>query len=100
MTQSNTERTFQPLTERQWLTTQIVDATFKIHKTLGPGLLESVYEKVFCYELSTRDISFFKQKRVDLLYEELVIEDALRVDIFVDDSIIIELKAQENPHPV
>ena len=106
MTQSNTEKSFMPLTERQqWLTAQIVDTAFKIHTTLGPGLLESVYEKVFCYGLSKRDIPFSKQKRVDILYEELVIEDALRVDIFVEDSIvedsiIIELKAQENPHPV
>lgn len=101
MTQSNTEKMFLPLTERQqWLTSQIIDVALKIHKTLGSGLLESVYEKVFCYELCKRNIPFSKQKRVDILYEDLVIEDALRVDIFVEDSIIIELKAQENPHPV
>lgn len=101
MAQSNTEKIFLPLPERQqWLTGQIVDAAYKIHTALGPGLLESVYEKVFCYELAKRGIAFSKQKRVDILYENLVIEDALRVDIFVEDSIIVELKAQENPHPV
>lgn len=101
MAQSNTERTFLPLTEKEhWLAQQIMDIAITIHKALGPRLLESVYEKVFCYELTKRKISFTKQRRVDNIYDELVIDDALRIDIFVEDLIIIELKAQENPHIV
>lgn len=101
MTQSNTEKNFPELTSREnWLGGQIVDIAICVHKALGPGLLESVYEKVFCYELAKRSIPFVKQRRVDIVYEELVVEDALRVDIFVDDKIIVELKAQENPHVV
>lgn len=101
MTQGNTERTFTPLTEREkWLAEQIVSIAITIHQALGPGLLESVYEKIFCFELAKRNISYQRQKAVSIVYHELVIEDALRVDILVDDLVILELKAQENPHPV
>lgn len=99
MAQSNTE--FLPLTQRErWLTDQIVDIAISIHKSLGPGLLESVYEKCFCYELTKRSIPFLRQKNVEVVYDNLVIDDGLRIDILVDDLIIIELKAQENAHPV
>lgn len=99
MTQSNTK--FLPLgTREQWLANQIVDIAISVHKSLGPGLLESVYEKCFCYELSKRSISFTKQKCVEIIYDHLIIDDGLRIDILVDDLIIIELKAQENSHPV
>ncbi|WP_121353079.1 GxxExxY protein [Flavisolibacter nicotianae] len=101
MTQGNTERTFTPLTEREkWLAEQIVSIAITIHQALGPGLLESVYEKIFCFEQAKRNISYQRQKAVAIVYHELVIEDALRVDILVDDLVILELKAQENPHPV
>lgn len=101
MTQSNTKQNFATTSAKEeWLATQIVDIAVKIHKAIGPGLLESVYERIFCYELMKRKIPFSKQTRVDILYEELIVEDALRVDIFVEDSIVVELKAQENPHPV
>ena len=99
VTQSNTKYT--PLNSReQWLANQIVDIAISIHKSLGPGLLESVYEKCFCYELLKRDIPFIKQQCVEIIYDNLIIDDGLRIDILVDDLIIIELKAQENVHPV
>jgi len=99
VTQSSTKYT--PLSSReQWLTTQIVDIAISIHKSLGPGLLESVYEKCFGYELSKRDIPFIKQQCVEIIYDNLVIDDGLRIDILVENLIIIELKAQENFHPV
>ncbi|TAE13391.1 MAG: GxxExxY protein [Bacteroidetes bacterium] len=79
---------------------EIYDIAFKIHRSLGPGLLESVYEKCFYYELSTRGISYKRQVAVPILYEGLKIEDGLRLDILVNDKIIVELKAQENYHPV
>jgi len=101
MTQGNTAKAFVPLTSREiWLAEQIVNIAFTIHQTLGPGLLESVYEKVICFELTKRNIRFTRQKQVDIVYNELVVNDALRIDILVDDLIIVELKAQENPHPV
>ncbi len=89
------------LTDHQkYLATQIVDIAIKIHKYLGPGLLESVYEKCFVYELQERKIKVQRQKDIPIIYETLHIEDGLRFDLLVDDLIIIELKAQENYHPV
>jgi GxxExxY protein len=82
------------------LAKEIVDIAFKIHKELGPGLLESVYEKCYCYELGQRDIDFKCQQLVPIKSGELVIEEGLRLDILVNNEIIIELKAQENHHPV
>lgn len=79
---------------------EIYDVAFKIHRHLGPGLLESVYERCFCYELQSRNIAFQKQVSVPINYESLIVEDGLRLDILVDDKIIVELKAQENFHPV
>jgi len=100
MAQSYTEN-FAPLTEReQWLAEQVIDIAFTIHKALGPGLLESVYEKCLCYELDSRNISYTKQQCVEITYNDLVIADGLRIDIMVEDLIILELKAQEESHPV
>ena len=101
MTQGGTGIIYKPLTERErWLTSQIMDIAFRIHRNLGAGLSESVYEKCFCYELMKRSISYVKQKGIELIYDDLVIDDGLRIDILVDDLIIIELKAQELYHPV
>jgi GxxExxY protein len=101
MTQSNTEKIHKPLTERErWLTSQIMDIAISIHRFLGPGLLESVYEKCFCYELAKRNIPFIRQKSIELIYDNLIIDEGLRIDILIDDLVIIELKAQELYHPV
>ena len=101
MAQSITEKFHKPLTEREkWLASQIVEIAIKIHRFLGPGLLESIYEKCFCYELAKRNIPFIKQKCAELIYDNLVLDEGLPIDILVDDLIIIELKAQEVYHPV
>ena len=92
---------FQKLTEKEEsLGKQVVDIAIKIHKELGPGLLESVYAKCFYYELIKREINFEKQKEVPIIYQSLNIDDGLRLDLIIDDLIIIEFKAQENYHPV
>jgi len=100
VTQGNTEK-FAPLSEREvFLSKQVMDISINIHKQLGPGLLESVYEKCFCYELKKRNISFLRQKEIPIVYDELIIDDGLRIDILLEDLAIVELKAQENYHPV
>jgi GxxExxY protein len=88
-------------TEREeWLARQIVDIAVKIHKQLGPGLLESIYLKCFCEELFNRKIWFEKQKEVPIFYESKKIDEGLRLDVLVEDLIIVEFKAQENFHPI
>jgi len=84
----------------EWLGKQIVNIAFQIHKSLGPGLLEKVYETCFCYELSKQELPFVTQQKVPIIYDGLQIQEGLRLDILVDDLIIVELKAQENYHPV
>ena len=71
----------------------IVDAAFKVHKTLGPELLESVYERCLCHELKCRGIAFQSQLSLPVLYDGVSIETGLRIDLIVDGSIIVELKA-------
>ena len=85
---------------QEWLGKQIVDNAFQLHKALGPGLLEKIYENCFCYELQKRNIPFCTQMHVPIVYDTVVFEDALRLDLLVDNLIIVELKAQENYHPV
>ena len=89
------------LTEKEnWLAGQIVDMAICIHKAVGPGLLESVYKKCFYYEIAKRNIYFEKQKTVQLIYNELVIDEGLRIDILIDKQVVVEIKAQEYYHPV
>lgn len=92
---------YQSLTEREeFVAKNIVDISIQIHKEPGPGLPGSVYEKCFVYELATCEINFVKQKEVPIIYKTLSIDDGLRLDLLVDQSIVVELKAQENSHPV
>ena len=92
---------YQLLTEEtEALGKEVVDIAFKVHKMLGPGLLESVYERCFCYELSLRGIPHERQKEVPVIYEGILMDNSLILDVLVADRIIVELKAQENPHPV
>jgi GxxExxY protein len=101
LTQNITGKNHKPLTEREkWLASQVVDSAITIHKFLGPGLPESVYEKCFCYELTKRNIPFIKQKCTELIYDNVIIDEGLQIDIMVDDLIVIELKAEEVYHLV
>ena len=81
--------------EIEKLAKEIVDIAYNIHVELGPGLFESVYEEVFCIELTKRRINFKRQCPIDIFYKEHRIEKAFKCDILVDESIIIELKSVE-----
>ena len=99
--QRNTKFMYQKLSEKEeWVATQIVDIAINIHIQLGPGLLESVYAKCFYYELTTRNINFEREKQVPIIYNDLKIDDGLKLDCLVEQLLIIEFKAQENYHPV
>jgi GxxExxY protein len=73
----------------------IVDAAFHIHTTLGPGLLESVYEVVLAYELEKRGLKVERQKPVPIEYEGIHFEEGFRADLIVEDCIVVELKSVE-----
>lgn len=78
----------------------IVDSAFRIHTTLGPGLLESVYEECLAYELRKRSISVKQQVLLSIIYEQLTIESAYRIDLVVADEVLVEVKSAETLLPV
>lgn len=78
------------------LSEQILDAAIEVHRTLGgPGLLESVYEDALFYELRLRNIPTLSQVQIPVTYKNLKIRDSMRLDILVDNKVIIEVKATE-----
>ena len=79
---------------------EVVDAAFKIHRALGPGLLESVYEACMTIELRKRGLSFATQVALPVTYEGETIEPAFRIDLFVEAKVIVELKAVEKVLPI
>ncbi|MCL4502666.1 MAG: GxxExxY protein [Deltaproteobacteria bacterium] len=79
---------------------EIVDAGFKVHSALGPGLLESVYEICLAHELTKKGINFVRQPALPVLYDNIRLESGLRPDLIVEESIIIELKTVEAILPI
>ena len=84
----------------EFLAKEIVDCAYKIHKQLGPGLLEKVYEVCFCHELTKKGISFERQVDIPITYDGLVFVEGLRVDVWVDRLVICELKAKDELNEV
>jgi GxxExxY protein len=78
----------------------VVDAAYKVHTTLGPGLLESVYEAVLAYELERRGLWVVRQQGISVIYEGVRLEEGFRADLIVEDKVIIEIKSLEAVHPV
>jgi GxxExxY protein len=81
------------------ITGEIIDASIKIHKTLGPGLLESVYEEVFHYELTKRGFLSQRQAPLPVIYEEIKMDLGFRLDLLVEERVIVELKSVETVTP-
>ena len=79
---------------------EIIDSSIKIHKALGPGLLESVYETVLAFELRKRGFEVSLQVPVPVCYEGVSLEVGFRCDMIVNDLVIVELKSVENVLPV
>ena len=78
----------------------IVDAAFKIHTTLGPGLLESVYEATLAYELENRGLNIMRQQAIPVVYEEVKLDLGFRADIIVNQKVVLEVKSAEAIAPV
>jgi len=86
----------EPIPERtEWIAKRLVDAAYKVHKALGPGLLESVYESCLCHELTKRRIPFQRQLDQPVVYDGIRLDAGLRLDLLVDECVIVELKAVE-----
>lgn len=98
---SRKTKVFEPLSAREEeIGKLIVDAAYTVHKELGPGLLERVYEACFCYEISLRRLPYKRQIDFPIQYKELCFEEGLRLDVMIDDLVICELKAVEEMNPV
>ena len=79
---------------------EVVDLCFKIHTQYGPGLFESVYEEVFCYEWRKTNIPFARQYAIPLIHEEIKLEAGFRADVIIDNKVIVELKSIEALAPI
>ena len=83
--------------EEKWLykelTHSIIGAAMEVHQILGPGFLEYVYEEALCYELKQRGINFDRQEKLEIFYKDWLIPRKYKVDLLVEDKVIVEIKA-------
>jgi GxxExxY protein len=92
---------YKPLSEEiEIVAKKVIDAAYVIHKELGPGLLEKVYEICFCYELSKRGIKFKRQVNIPIVYDGKMLDESFRIDVLIEDKIICEIKAVIEMNPV
>ncbi len=92
---------YQPLSDREeYIAKMIVDAAYAVHKNLGPGLLEKVYEVCFCHELAKRGMKYRRQVDIPIAYDDLIFDEGLRLDVFVEELDICELKSVEQINPL
>ena len=82
------------------LTEKIIGCAIEVHKVLGPGLLESAYEECFCYELNQQGLSFNRQVPLPVVYKGIKLDCGYRIDVLVDDIIVVELKTVEKLLPI
>ncbi|WP_244405182.1 GxxExxY protein [Ignavibacterium album] len=78
----------------------IVESAYAVHKNLGPGLLEKIYEICFCHELNKRGLKYKRQIDIPIVYDNLTFDEGLRLDVLVEDKIICEIKAVDLVNPV
>jgi GxxExxY protein len=81
--------------ELNQITHEILDSAYKVHTNLGPGLLESAYRTCLVYELRKKGLKVEEEKPLPLIYEEIKLECGYRIDIFVEDQVVVELKTVE-----
>jgi GxxExxY protein len=87
-------------TEINLLSGEILDASISVHREMGPGLLESVYEECLCYELLSRNVKVDRQVFIPIKYKQKVLDANLRLDLLIEDTIIVELKSVEKIMPI
>ncbi len=79
---------------------KILGAAIEVHKVLGPGLLESAYEECLCHELASRGIEFERQKGLPVIYKNVKLDCGYRIDLLVENAVVLELKAVEDILPI
>ncbi|MGB7539958.1 MAG: GxxExxY protein, partial [Anaerolineales bacterium] len=90
---------YPPLPENEELIARaVVDSAYAVHSGLGPGLLESIYETCFCYELAKRNFPYRRQSPVRIQYDGIIFDEGLRLDVVIAETVICELKAVELMH--
>jgi GxxExxY protein len=82
------------------VTNAVIGASTNVHKELGPGLLESAYETCLCYELKTKGLSFIRQQDVAVTYKEIKLDCGYRLDLVVENKLIVELKSVDKLIPL
>ena len=82
------------------ITNEIIGSAIEVHRVLGPGLLESAYEKCLEYELTKKGFKVEKQKPIPITYKGLNLEYGYRIDLLVDDEVVVEIKSVDAFHPV
>jgi GxxExxY protein len=86
--------------ETERIAAEIVDAALRVHRALGPGLLESVYERCMVHELEKRGLGVERQVSLPIVYDDLKLDGGLRLDLLVGNQVIVEIKAVEKLGPV
>jgi GxxExxY protein len=84
----------------QQITEAVIGAAIEVHRELGPGLLESAYEECLCHELHLRGLSFQRQVEIPVAYKGLKLACGYRLDVVVEDAVIVELKSIEQITPI
>ena len=82
------------------LTKEIIGAAIEVHKAVGPGLLEGVYEECLCHELKLRNLNFERQILVPVTYKGVTLDCGYRLDLLVEKTVILELKSVDRIHPI
>ena len=88
------------IAELNGLTDKIIGAAIEVHRNLGPGLLESAYETCLTYELEQTGLTVERQKALPLVYKNIKLDQGYRIDLFVEEKIVVELKVVEQITPV
>jgi len=98
---SNIKSTFLPISpEEEAIGKAIVNAAYTVHKALGPGLLEKVYEVCFCHVLAKNGYNVKRQLDIAIVFDDIIFDEGLRLDVLVNSLVICELKAIETVNPV
>jgi GxxExxY protein len=89
-----------PKLQHEGLTKAVIGAAIEVHRAVGPGLLEGVYEECLCHELALRNLRFERQLIVPVTYKSVTLDCGYRLDVLVEDTVILELKSVDHIHPI